>query len=116
MSSMWPSNNEAAALDYLDLDLAELKARIEEDEGDHALSLVLLDDRDRVAQLVAENDRLDEAIAALDRVAEVVSRLGGLLRVRRGDLAVLDVLADPPPPAAPPMNAGAPVRRTLAEG
>jgi len=102
-------------VDYLDLDLAGLKSRIEEDEGDHALSLVLLDERDHVAQLVTDRARLDEAIVALDQVVEVAGRLAGLLRVRRGDRT--EVLRDAPEPlpgdlavvaalaAGPPMNA-----------
>lgn len=92
--------------EYHRLALPGLRARIEEDAETHALSLVLLDGRDNVAQLAAGDD-LGDAIAALDRLVEVAGRLAGLLRVRRGDRAVLEALADAAPEEAnPPMNAG----------
>lgn len=107
---------------YQRLDLAGLKARIDEDWVTRDLSLVLLDIHGNVADLHASD--VDAAIAALDQLAEVAGRLAGLLRVRRGDRR--EVLTDAPEPrdlavvealtaGAPPMNAGASTRRTLAE-
>jgi hypothetical protein len=93
--------------EYHRLALPGLKARIEEDPADHALSLVLLDGRDNVCQLLTgEPDQLGRAIDALDRLVEVAGRLAGLLRIRRGDLVVLQMLAEPLERVDPPMNAG----------
>lgn len=87
---------------HIGLDLAGTRADIDEDRETHELALVLYDRRtDRVAELVTDADGYDEAIEALDQIAEVAGRLAGLLRIRRGDRAVLSALADAAPDLPP---------------
>jgi hypothetical protein len=90
------------------IDLPHLKTKIAESWPDRALSLLLDDGGNRARLVTGLPCWYDESIASLEALAETAMRLAALLRIRRGDRAVLAALADPDPqerPPAPP-NAG----------